>query len=414
MSDIIIETNPAVMREIIASEGGIMKKILCFLLLILLCVGCTNNPAPVGTGSSVETLAPDYSQWQVALLPDCVPMDQGTSEDYYEAAKAWCEEKGVGFRVYELKEDTDTEHVDAIDHAVADGAKVLLLTDYLYAATICEAAEKYPEVYFIALGIPESELQWYWELNNQADYTCPTNLICVTYREEISGYLAGWAAVARGFTKLGILCEYSTPADLRMCYGFLQGADAAAKALGRSRDVSVRYEIINSFCTYSETYSAILDCWSPAGIDTVFVVGNIHIHGPEKMITELLETDGKKLILADISDYPLDCYKPIPEAAVVVSQNNYAETTRRLLTELIENDNWEKYGGTEARLWICSEDPAQNDLGLLESVTLGDGFTEEDYAALIKALYLGELTVSDAIDHEPELSITVIQDNMRK
>lgn len=403
MSDTMKEMNPVVMWKQKPLGGGTMKKVICFLLLILLCIGCTNNPTP------------NYNQWQVALLPDYGPLTTpGTSQDCYEAAKTWCEEKGVDFRVYELKDDTESDRVTAIEQAVADGAKVLLLTGYQYAGPISEVAKKYPEVYFIALNITKADIQWYLDFNDQSENPYPSNLACVTFREEISGYLAGWAAVARGFSNLGILSQYHTPADLRMCYGFLQGADAAAKMLGRSQEVSVRYEFFGNYCSEPESYSAIRDCWSSAGIDTVFAIGNLYIHGSEQFLTNVLETEGKNTILAANSAYTQNFCTEIPETVVVISRINYEATTRRLLTELIEKGKWEIYGGTEARLGLSSEDPAQNELGLLESVTLGDGFTEEDYTALIKALYRGELTVSDTIDNEPELIITVTQDNIRQ
>lgn len=41
--------------------------------------------------------------------------------------------------------------------------------------------------------------------------TIPENVFCVTFKEEEAGYLAGYAAVKDGFTKLGFLGGRAVP-----------------------------------------------------------------------------------------------------------------------------------------------------------------------------------------------------------
>ena len=55
----------------------------------------------------------------------------------------------------------------------------------------------------------------------------------IAFKEEQCGYLAGYAAVKEGFTKLGFTGGGggTNPACCRYGYGFVQGADAAAKEL---------------------------------------------------------------------------------------------------------------------------------------------------------------------------------------
>ena len=60
------------------------------------------------------------------------------------------------------------------------------------------------------------------------------NVAAVVYQEEQAGYLAGYAVVMEGFTKLGFSGGGggTNPACIRYGYGFVQGAEAAAEVKG--------------------------------------------------------------------------------------------------------------------------------------------------------------------------------------
>ena len=52
------------------------------------------------------------------------------------------------------------------------------------------------------------------------------------FQEDEPGFLAGYAAVKDGYTKLGFLGGMAVPAVIRYGYGFAEGADYAAKEMG--------------------------------------------------------------------------------------------------------------------------------------------------------------------------------------
>ena len=76
---------------------------------------------------------------------------------------------------------------------------------------------------------------------NSENGTIPENVFCVTFKEEEAGYLAGYAAVKDGFTKLGFLGGMAVPAVIRYGYGYVQGADAAAQELGTNVQMNYYY-----------------------------------------------------------------------------------------------------------------------------------------------------------------------------
>ena len=58
--------------------------------------------------------------------------------------------------------------------------------------------------------------------------------VSILYQEEQAGFLAGYAVVKDGYTKLGYIGGMDVPAVIRFGYGFIQGAEYAAQEMGTS------------------------------------------------------------------------------------------------------------------------------------------------------------------------------------
>lgn len=84
-----------------------------------------------------------------------------------------------------------------------------------------------------------------------------------------------------------------------------------------------------------------------------------------------------------------------------------ATTVDTVLTD-IKAGKWSDYAGKIDNLGMVSENPEENFVQLpIETTQWGDGFKEEDYRALVKAMYNGEVTVSNDITALPETAIKV-------
>ena len=59
-------------------------------------------------------------------------------------------------------------------------------------------------------------------------YARAASMVSVVFAEEEAGYMAGYAAVKEGYTKLGFMGGQALPSVKRYGYGFVQGAAAAA------------------------------------------------------------------------------------------------------------------------------------------------------------------------------------------
>ena len=384
-----------------------MKKILALVLalcMVFALCACGNTPAD-GNKPAEESKAPEAAEsstpaapeapaYKVAMITDYGDItDQSFNQTTYEGCKEFCEANGVEFKYYKPAGDSTAERVAMVDAAVADGYNVVVMPGYAFGETITQVADLYPDVKFIALDVSQGDL---------GDYQIPENVTCAVYQEELCGYMAGYAAVKLGYTKLGFLGGMAVPAVVRYGYGFVQGADAAATELGA--DVSVNYVYGNQFSGDADI-TAYMDTWYANGTEVVFACGGgIYISAAEAAAKV-----GGKVIGVDVDQAPtIDAYG---EGMTVTSaMKGLAPTVKAILGELILKDNWAQYAGQINTLGLVSGTDVEANYVQIpyESTQWSDTFTKDDYAALVAAMFDGTITVSNDTETEPTVqTITV-------
>ncbi len=385
-----------------------MKKILALVLalcMVFALCACGNTPAdgnkpaeeskaPAAEESNAPVEEPEATTYKVAMITDYGDItDQSFNQTTYEGCKEFCEANGVEFKYYKPAGDSTAERVAMVDAAVADGYNVVVMPGYAFGETITQVADLYPDVKFIALDVSQGDL---------GDYQIPENVTCAVYQEELCGYMAGYAAVKLGYTKLGFLGGMAVPAVVRYGYGFVQGADAAATELGA--DVSVNYVYGNQFSGDADI-TAYMDTWYANGTEVVFACGGgIYISAAEAAAKV-----GGKVIGVDVDQAAIiDAYG---EGMTVTSaMKGLAPTVKAILGELILNDNWAQYAGQINTLGLVSGTDVEANYVQIpyESTQWSDTFTKDDYAALVAAMFDGTITVSNDTETEPTVqTITV-------
>jgi len=95
----------------------------------------------------------------------------------------------------------------------------------------------------------------------------------VLFAEEQAGFLAGYAIVKDGFKNLGFLGGREFPAVVSYGYGFVQGAEFAAKELDLNPgEVTVRYDYAGTFEPTPESQAKAAS-WYNDGIEVIFACG---------------------------------------------------------------------------------------------------------------------------------------------
>ena len=388
-----------------------MKKFLALILALVMslslvaCGGSKTEEKPAETEQPAEA-ADDYA---VAMITDYGDItDQSFNQTTYEACKEYCEANGIDFNYFKPAGDSTGERVAMIEKAVDEGYNILVMPGFAFAGAVVEAAAEYPDVKFVVLDVAKGDYlaegvaaagESYdyqpdnWKLE---DYVDLSNVYTVVYQEELCGYMAGYAAVKLGYTHLGFLGGMAVPAVVRYGYGFVQGADAAAADSGV--DVTIEYAYGNQFFGDADI-TAYMDNWyQTLGVEAVFACGG----GIYVSAAEAAAKVGGKVIGVDTDQAGIiDAYG---EGMTITSaMKGLAASTKDALKQIIEDDNWNSLAGQIVNLGLVSgDDPEANFVQIpMESTQWSDGFTQDDYKALVKDMFDGKITVSNDITAEP-------------
>ena len=388
------------------------KRVVAMLLAGMMTVSLAACGGGSDSGSDDKKKEGKKSDMKVAMVTDSGDItDQSFNQTTYEASKAWAEENDVEFNYYKPESDNDEARNASVDQAIADGANVVVLPGYMFAAAVVSQSEMYPDVKFVALDVGAGDIcekgvgegySFNPDDYDVTEYYNEENVYCCTYQEELSGYMAGYAAVKLGYKHLGFLGGMSVPAVTRFGYGYLQGADAAAEELGISDQVEVEYVCGGQFYGDADI-TAYMDTWyGSKGVEVVFACGG----GIYTSAAEAAVKTGGKVIGVD-TDQSAIINKTAADLTVTSAMKGLAATVKTVLTD-IKADKWDNYAGKIDTLGLVSENPEENYVQLpIETTQWSDGFTEDDYKALVKDMFEGKIKVSNDITALPKTKIKV-------
>ena len=386
-----------------------MKKILSVLLVLAMALSL------VACGGGETSKEAGY---KVAMVTDYGDItDQSFNQTTWEAVVKFGEDNKVETKYYKPTSNDTAGRVASVELAIAEGYNVIVMPGYAFGGTVAEVSAEYPDVKFIALDVSKGDLleggvalkgEAYdynpdnWDLSK---YVYMDNVYCAIYQEELSGYMAGYAAVKLGYTKLGFLGGMAVPAVQRFGHGYVQGVDAAAKELGI--EVELKYVYGGQFFGDADI-TAVMDTWYAAGTEVVFACGG----GIWTSAAEAAKKVGGKVIGVDTDQSPVINAAFGDGITVTSAMKGLAPTTIDTLTDVVINGKWADYAGKISTLGLVSADPAANYVQIPVATTqFADGkFTEADYNAMVKAMFEGTLVVSNDISAIPATTNTTVDD----
>ena len=375
-----------------------MKRFLAIVLALAMVFALC---ACGGNDNNKETDKPDTAAYKVAMITDYGDItDQSFNQTTYEACKAFCDKNSVEFKYYKPTADSTAARVEMVEQAVAEGFNVIVMPGFAFAGTIAECQDTHPDVKFIGLDVSEFDLYDSFynhdKDNNRTDLKDPNNkehisknVYCAVYQEELCGYMAGYAAVKLGYTKLGFLGGMAVPAVIRYGFGFVQGADAAAKELDTK--IEINYVYGGQFNGDADI-TAKMDTWYAAGTEVVFACGG----GIFTSAAEAAQKVNAKVIGVDVDQKGIIDGGYGDGMTVTSAMKGLAATVNTMLTEVFAG-NWDNYGGKIDTLGLVSDNPTENYVQIpMESTQWADGkFTQDDYKALVASMHKGDVKVSN-------------------
>lgn len=345
-----------------------MKKFVSLILALVLSLG-------VCAAALAET-------YEIGMITDIGTIDDKSfNQGTWEAIKAYAEANGKTYNYYQPSAQSTEIYVERIDQAVADGAKVIVTPGFLFEEPIFVAQDKYPDVNFVLIdGNPHNA--------DYSEFRTEKNAVGIVFAEEQSGFLAGYAAVKDGYTKLGFMGGMAVPAVVRFGYGFVQGADYAAKELGLT-DVSVNYNYTGGFAATPEA-QAMASSWYNDGVQVIFACGG----AVGNSVMAAAEAAGGKVIGVDVDQ------SPESETVITSAMKGLGSAVEQALTAFYADS----FPGGEA--WVLGAD--KNGVQLPMATSRFTTFTQADYDAIYGKLAKAEVVpqkdvVESPVDLKPEI-----------
>lgn len=305
-------------------------------------------------------------------------MDGGFNQGTYEGAKAYAEAHGLTYQYYQPAngaEATDNDRIAAMRQAIKNGAKVIVAPGFLQATAMTTVATESPEVKFIFVdGFALSD----------AKGNPLKNVTAVVYKEEESGYMAGYAAVKEGYTKLGGTFGGggTNPACNRFAYGYAQGIAAAAEELGKEVELKLSYKFGAGFGASVELQTQISG-WYTAGTEVVFACGGSMFQSVKSAAEA---TTNGKIIGVDVDQAPLS------NRVITSAVKGLSVSVQKILGEFY-NGEWDTKLAAKASNLGAADDAT----GLPTATWRMSKFTVENYNTLFAAVKAGSVSIKNDI-----------------
>ncbi len=383
-----------------------MKKVLAVLIALsmLLCLGlaaCKDskdptdpaNPDVTGTTKAGDKVTEfDYNavkddatsadgKYEIAFVTDVGSLkDQSFNQGTWEGIKRYASENNKTYKYYQPANGdkaTDDDRFNAMKAAADAGAKIVVCAGFLQETALTKAAQEFTDVKFVFIDgytlYSEKDAEGKGIAGKEIKNVAP-----ISFQEEQSGYLAGYAAVKDGYSKLGFTGGGGgeNPACCRFGYGFVQGANDAAKELNKTVEMKYSWSFGASFSP-SPDLQTMLSGWYSNGTEVIFCCGG-------NMCQSAFEAAGAN----DGKVIGVDVDQSSQNDTVITSATKGLRESVMFALDKFYNGQFDTLGGVSTVLG------ANNDAVGLPTATWGfKNYTVDDYNKLFASIKDGSVKV---------------------
>lgn len=374
-----------------------MKRTIALLLALVMVFAlaacgnktATESPAPDDDNKEPTTITnaddiPDEmtsedGTYEVAFVTDVGQLkDKSFNEGTYNGVKLFAANNNKSYKYYQPangSEATDDDRFNSMKAAVDNGATVVVCAGFLQENALRQAAIAYPDTQFIFIDGYEIH-----EDANDNSSEILTNIAGVAFQEEQCGYLAGYAAVMEGYTKLGFCGGGggTNEACNRYGYGYVQGAEAAAA----EKDVQVEMNFTWLYGTNfqpSAELQTLASGWYTSGTEVIFSCGGSIFDS----ITNAASANDAAVIGVDVDQsYSSD--------TVITSALKGIGEAAQLVLEAAYSGDWATYGGVRTTLGA-----KEGAVGLPTDTWSLENWTVEQYEEMFQKIVDGTIVVDN-------------------
>ena len=334
----------------------------------------SNEPTVVTNPDEIDdNMTSSDGKYEIAFVTDVGQLkDKSFNQGTYDGVKLYAYNNGLSYKYYQPANGdkaTDDDRYDAMKAAVDAGAKVVVCAGFMQAAALERAAKEFTDTKFVFID------GWNMGLDNVAG---------IAFKEEQAGYFAGYAVVMEGFTKLGFSGGGGgdNPPCCRYGYGFVQGADAAAKELGVNVEIKYSWEYGASFSP-SQELQTMASGWYTNGTEIIFACGGNMF---QSIVAAASANDGW-VVGVDVDQSP-------ESDTVVTSAMKGLSASVQWAVAKAYDGTWSEIGNNATSLGV--EDDA---VGIPTATWSLTNWSVEDYNALYEQVLNGEIVIDDNYDN---------------
>ena len=329
-----------------------------------------------------DEMTSEDGKYEIAFVTDVGQLkDKSFNQGTFDGVKLYAANNGLSYKYYQPAngdQATDDDRYDAMKAAAEGGAKVIVAAGFMQATALTKAAAEFTDVKFVFVDRDSAV--------TTEDGTALKNVLGICFQEEQCGYLAGYAVVKEGYTKLGFTGGGGgdNPACCRYGYGFVQGASAAAAEMGVKVEMNYSWLYGASFAASTELQT-MASGWYENGTEVIFACGGNMF---QSVAAAAAANDGA-VVGVDVDQSSQS------DTVITSAMKGLSEAVSTSLSD-IEAGEWSTIAATNGNFGL--EDGDYVGLPTAEDSWNFETFTVEEYEALKQKIASGEIVVDNSSD----------------
>ena len=385
-----------------------MKKFLAMILALVMAlslVACgdkkddpkTDDNPEVTEITNADEIADEMTsedgKYEIAFVTDVGQLkDKSFNQGTFDGVKLYAANNGMSYKYYQPAngdQATDDDRYDAMKAAAEGGAKVIVAAGFMQATALTKAAAEFTDVKFVFVDRDSAV--------TLEDGTALKNVLGICFQEEQCGYLAGYAVVKEGYTKLGFTGGGGgdNPACCRYGYGFVQGASAAAAEMGVKVEMNYSWLYGASFSASTELQT-MASGWYENGTEVIFACGG-----------NMFQSVAAAAAANDGAVVGVDVDQSSQSDTVITSAMKGLSASVQWACGKVYDGSFDEIGGTFVTLGA-----KDNAVGLPTATWSLTKWTVDDYNAMLAKMADGSLVVDNdysKLDSTDSLTLNLVK-----
>ena len=338
-----------------------------------------------------DEMTSEDGKYEIAFVTDVGQLkDKSFNQGTFDGVKLYAANNGLSYKYYQPAngdQATDDDRYDAMKAAAEGGAKVIVAAGFMQATALTKAAAEFTDVKFVFVDRDSAV--------TTEDGTALKNVLGICFQEEQCGYLAGYAVVKEGYTKLGFTGGGGGDNPCRYGYGFVQGASAAAAEMGVKVEMNYSWLYGASFSASTELQT-MASGWYENGTEAIFACGG-----------NMFQSVAAAAAANDGAVVGVDVDQSSQSDTVITSAMKGLSASVQWACGKVYDGSFDEIGGTFVTLGA-----KDNAVGLPTATWSLTKWTVDDYNAMLAKMADGSLVVDNdysKLDSTDSLTLNLVK-----